>query len=515
MFNLNQKNYFISFLLIGIFLLALFLRFLYFPQNIYFGFDQARDAFVSQQILKGDLKIVGPPTGVDGWFHGPLYYYIWAPIYFFSSGNPEAVAAFLRIVNAAGIFLVFAIGTVLFNKWTGVASAFLFAVSFEQSQYALYFNHPSLAVISVMIFYLGLSLLFFKKYKNGLIPALLGLGLSLQFEFVLMYLFLVFTILMLAFKKHLPPLDKKVLLLSSGGFLLTISTFLLSEIKFHFRSVSTLASLLPLVFGHTIGVAGYCQNIYLISQRFISDNFVSQEYLTCVLLVLLLIIVFARLFTKSEFRERLLFLLIWFFAGMLPYLNNKSATPLYYYSVASSVSLLIFVGFLINKVFQKSKIAAVLLLFIPLLSNMNLIMTYNNTGSIPTINVQSGMLLVDEEKIVDYIYQNAAGEKFAINGLTMPFFVNTTWSYLFQWYGLKRYHYLPVWGGQAAEGYPGNLKVITARSALPDKQYLIIEPDRGIRLPLVENFLREENYFSKVIKEEKIGNFLVQSREPI
>lgn len=72
-----------------IFLLAVIIRFLYFPNNIYFAFDQARDAFVVQELLQGNLRLVGPTTLIEGLFHGALYYYIFAPFYFFGGGNPE------------------------------------------------------------------------------------------------------------------------------------------------------------------------------------------------------------------------------------------------------------------------------------------------------------------------------------------------------------------------------------------------------------------------------------------
>ncbi|MBS3118175.1 hypothetical protein J4417_00650, partial [Candidatus Woesearchaeota archaeon] len=75
-----MQNKKILLLLFIIFVLALTLRFLYFPNNIYFGFDQARDAFASLEIVFGEFRVVGPPTSVDGWFHGPLYYYLYAPL---------------------------------------------------------------------------------------------------------------------------------------------------------------------------------------------------------------------------------------------------------------------------------------------------------------------------------------------------------------------------------------------------------------------------------------------------
>ena len=70
-------------LLLLIFLLALIIRLLYFPDNTYFGFDQARDAYAVKEILTGDLKVQGPPTATGILHHGVLYYYIFAPFYLF------------------------------------------------------------------------------------------------------------------------------------------------------------------------------------------------------------------------------------------------------------------------------------------------------------------------------------------------------------------------------------------------------------------------------------------------
>jgi len=96
-------------ILLFIFLSAVLLRFLYFPDNTYFGFDQARDAFAVREILSGHFKITGPPTATGIFHHGVLYYYLFAPLYFFSGGDPVAVSLFLRVLNAAGIFLLFLI----------------------------------------------------------------------------------------------------------------------------------------------------------------------------------------------------------------------------------------------------------------------------------------------------------------------------------------------------------------------------------------------------------------------
>src|SRR3989304_1204100 len=131
-------------ILILLILLGLMVRFLYFPDNVYFAYDQARDAFISQKIFQGDFKIVGPPASVPGLFHGALSYYILAILYKLFEGNPFSLSAIFRIYNLIGIIPLYIIANKLFGKTTALLSAFIYAVSFEQTQYALFLRHQSL-----------------------------------------------------------------------------------------------------------------------------------------------------------------------------------------------------------------------------------------------------------------------------------------------------------------------------------------------------------------------------------
>lgn len=74
---------------------------------------------------------------------------------------------------------------------------------------------------------------------------------------------------------------------------------------------------------------------------------------------------------------------------------------------------------------------------------------------------------------------------------------------------------MPVWGGDTAQGYEGNLEVVTARSELPEKHYVIVEPVRGIFPWLISNFLDEEDLFTEVVDEKKFGEIVVQERRRI
>lgn len=500
-------------ILLLVFILATLIRFFYFPDNVYFAFDQARDSFTSLEILKGDLKVVGPPSFAnDKLSPGPLIFYIYAPIYFLFEKNPEAVSAFLRLYNALGIFLVFIIGSALFNRQIGLLAALIFAVSYEQSQYSLFISHQPLAVITVLIFYLGLAKLIFKNDQKGLVILALGLGLSIQSHYLYVSFIPLAALFSFLFRKRIFPLKKKIIFYSVAAFSATMSTFILAEIKFNFRFLSGLVSQFSGIANSGGRSSLHPESAIFVINRFMHDNFLANYSLTFIPLLIFLLIMMALLFNK-DLRPRVIFLAIWLAGGLAPYI--LSGTTSYYYSAAASVSLLILSSWLIYQIFLKNKIAAVLLLLGILANNLYLVSSFNSKGPNSDIVIQPGMLVRDQKKAIDYIYQKAGSEPFSINGLTIPLNVNTTWSYLFEWYGQQKYSRLPVWGGDAARGFQGNLQVITKRSDLPKRQFLIIEPMVGIRQYDSDNFFRIEGYFTKVIEEQKFGTITVQMREKI
>ena len=503
-------------ILILIFALALIIRFLYFPNNIYFGFDQARDAFAASDVLKGDLKIVGPPTTFEGLNHGVLYYYIWAPIYLLGQGDPTFLAAFLRTVNAALIFLVFLIGSTIFNRKVGLFAVLLFAVSFEQTQFAIYMNHPSLGVLSVLLLYWGLSLLVFQKKNYGLIIASAALALSVQFEFVLVYLMAPSLTILLMFRNHLPKIDFHIWRWAILSFLLIISTFILSEIKFHFKAINAATALLG---NSQKGVEAIISTYIFEIKKMIAYNFVGNSNLEGTGMLILIVSSVYIFYKFRNLRKGVLFIGVWFFSSFLIYLISggskdlNSNIPLFYHNMGVSVSLIILTAMLIDLIYKKVKILAILTLIVIIFMNWFLIQELNPKGSISEINVQSGMLLSDEKKVMDYMYNESKGKPFAVKGITMPFLINTTWSYLFKWYGMEKYGYLPVWNGKHADGFPGALRVQEAQEGLPVNRFLVIEPVRGIAPYLINEYLQEENYFTKVVEEKKFGEFIVQKRK--
>ena len=114
------------FILFVIFALSYFLRVMYLPENsLTFGYDQARDAYISQQILKGDVKIQGPPASTPGLYHGVFYYYLLAPLYLLGGGSPVLAAYWIAFLNTLATFIVYYLAFSMNRK---IAPALLAAI---------------------------------------------------------------------------------------------------------------------------------------------------------------------------------------------------------------------------------------------------------------------------------------------------------------------------------------------------------------------------------------------------
>src|SRR3989344_818501 len=498
-------------MVIVILLIAVIIRFLFFPNNIYFGFDQARDAFTALEIVQGNLKLIGPSTSFEGLFHGVAYDYLIVPTYWLNK-SPELTAAILRILNALGVLVVYFLGVTIFDKKVGLIAALLFAVSFEQTQFAIYMGNPSPAVISVGIMYLGLALVIFKKQIWGLILASFCLGLSIQFQFALFYLVVPFALILIIFKKEFLKLPIKIYFVSIFMLLLSIATFLLAELKYNFKTVNGLLALASA--GSEKDLLTIIQTYLFTVNKMLSFNLTGQLPLGIVVgsVLLILLIWF---FKKKYQKKQLAFLAIWFFSLVVTVLVSggvrdlQNNVPLYYPNVGVSTSLLIFIALIVS---QYKKIGTVVVMLI-VVANISMTLELNPKGTIPEINVQQGMLLSDQKLVLDYIYSSSQGQPLAVKAVTMPFNINTTWSYLFEWYGKEKYGYLPLWSGKNAIGFPGNLIVKEIQEDLPNNRYLIIEPARGIAPHLISEYIGEENYFTKIVAERNFGAFVVQKRE--
>lgn len=499
-------------LLLLIFLIALIVRFWWFPKNVYFGYDQARDAIISQEIFKQkDFKIIGPSAGKDGLFHGPFYWYLIGLPYLIANGNPNYILAFISVLNASGVFLIYFFGKTLFEKKAGLLAAFLYALSFSQTQYALYFANPSPAVLSITLLFLGWALLIFKRKNIAWMFIGLGYGLSVQFEFFLLYLFFSVPLFLLFYWQEIKErFQLKSLILGLFMLVLSLISFILTEFKFDFRTIKTLFTIF---FQSSSGSSGVKLANSTFLGRFSQEMTYGlvrfpQKFETFVPLVFLCFWVIILILDKKN-RKKILLLFIWIMTNVL--VDFFGSPQLYYVSIGMSAALLLFYSFFLEKLLKNHKTYLIIILLLIISNNIYFIKKYNPKGPIQSLYVQEGMLLENEKMVIDKIYKDAKGVKFTVNALTMPYKIKTTWAYLFNWYGKQKYGYLPFWGGEDVPGYAGVLPIPDSDKYV---RFAIFEPMRGIPEELKKEFTDSENGYGLPVWVEKIGYFEVQKRIP-
>mgnify|MGYP005842089435 CR=1 FL=1 len=82
------------------FALFLFLRLWNLEQAAYFIYDQGRDALKWAEIAQGELTLVGPTSGLAGFFIGPFWYYVGLPGFLLSGGHPLGVQVWYILLSA-------------------------------------------------------------------------------------------------------------------------------------------------------------------------------------------------------------------------------------------------------------------------------------------------------------------------------------------------------------------------------------------------------------------------------
>jgi len=505
MFLNKNKN---KILLLSIFTIALIFRFYKFKESIYFAFDQARDTYISQDIYqKGDLKFIGPPvSGNLGLFHGVLFWYLLAPLDAIASGDPIIISVFFRIINALGIFIVYVIGKRLFNSKVGLLSSLFFAVSFEQTQYSIYVGNPSLAVLSILLIFYGSTLLLSLNKNTKWSPLVMFSAAAISTQLNLMYFYTFFSVLIILFifKKESLKIKFKYYLIAFLSSILILSTYILVEIKYSFRSIQLAIKLL----NQDFGILNPNESKYILFWNkyltMFKDNFFGFFNNNLLLTIFIILFTFL-LILKARKNKNYLLLLVWtmswlilmFFGGHLAYYTNAGL----------SIGLLIVFA---SQIVKLNKYLSIILICLFIFGNIKQINAQNSNSLLVSFASQTMMKLSDEYKLIDYLYRQANNQGFTIRVTGIPYKVQTIWAYLFNYYGKNKYNYLPYWENENVLGFPGTLP--TPKQGTTCLRFRVVEPSRGIPQNLIDEDLKTENYFSDIINQQNIGHFLIETR---
>lgn len=463
----------------------------------------ARDAYEAQAIWKNhDIKVQGPPTTTPGLYSGVLYYYLLAIPYSISNGDPKVAAIFLSLISSLSIIPIFLLAKDLLksNPWAYLA-ALLFAISFEATQYGPWLSNPSPAIFTIACFFYSLRL-WQKNNKWGLPLAVLFASFSAQLEFFLIFLFVVILLFKYFFKIKFKFTE---LFLSLIIFLGLMSTFLISMIRFNTFS-QVLQGFLSI--GQAADISfriKFTDFLFIYINRF-SDLFINNFFPLNVLIGGILgfsvLVILAKHSDKFILFTLLSYIPIFLFGG-----QNAPYT-----TVGMVVPAILGVSLLLQIIFKKDRKLAFLAVTLILFANLYMILKINPHGQLLLV-IPKQMLLKNQLNLIDETYQEADGKQFSINTLTLPLWTNTSWAYLYSWYGQKKYGYLPSFYGRDQIGLLGadDLQKIDKPLSL---SFFIIEPQIGIPQNFYNQEISTEDGKTKLVESFKFDGLTLERRQP-
>lgn len=448
-----------------------------------FYYYQARDADVSRSILEeSDLKIQGPATSGtnDKIYNGVLYYYLIGPIYTLFKGNPLAPTLFLSFLSSLAVMPIYLIGKEIFkSRNVGIGASLLYAFSVDAAQLGTWLGNSSIATWSVPFFYFFLWQSLFKKKKKFLLLTALFLGLANQATLYTAYLLGVVVIVYIfqaVKEKNFWFLGGKNFFKAIVIYLMVVSTMILTQIKLLLSGVYELNQL-------SINTGGK-PGLYEVTKEIIGI-YVNKAEITLLpsipkaSLILVFLIILWFLISKNSLSKKI-FISLWLFMPTVMFLILGRGS---YYSITGLNSCIyLIVAWIFYQSFKKTlpnifRVVTTLGIIIFIVSNFSSVQKIRETQA-NNLTVQSGAFLNRLLEVVDYTYKTADGDQFSISALTSPYKYSTTWAYLYSWYGMNHYGYLPKFVGSDQKGIPAG--DLLENTDTPEKiHFSIYESDPG------------------------------------
>jgi len=174
--------------------------------------------------------MIGPVTGLAGIFLGPFYYYLIAPFYLISGGNPVLPAVFLAILSTIAIHVVYVLGKEFEDRITGLVAAVIAGFSYYIVLAGRWLSNPTSILLTSVLLLLSMWKIVKGESKRWWIAIALLIGISLHFEAASAVFYLpMILVFALWQRKNFPSI--KILLISA---IVLLGTFL-PQIIFNFR----------------------------------------------------------------------------------------------------------------------------------------------------------------------------------------------------------------------------------------------------------------------------------------
>lgn len=481
-------------------------------QNIYFWFDQARDAIISKGIIDNhDLKIQGPSASgsEDAVFHGVLYFYIIGPLYSLFKGNVIYVAHVFTILTSLSVIPVYFLAKKFLDNstWKSVLTILIYLVTAHTISMGVWLSNPSLAMVSIPLFYYFLWLVFIDK-KSSYFPILMGiLGITNQFAIYTIYLWMSLVLMMIYSNKCIQHKFTSIKQIFFGLliYLLSISTIIITQLKLYQQDIFTFSNFII-----TNTSTSLTHIFHQISKVYL-QNASNIIYPKMGLLSIAICITALLMLWKNQKKNQLFLALVYLVSPvMLIFFRD----PAYHYLVGIEAIISILFAYVIMDLLRSNYVsikffAIISLLFFFIAHIVQLSDNIQQKYFLP--GVEQGSNLKDQLLIIDKISQLTQQPEFSYSTLTNPYQYNTTWSYLFSWHEKTLRPSKSLFFGADQSGIFGD-SLITQTTIPKQNHFTIYESAQILPQSITEEFVSSQDAIATVAATYKFNSLKLDYR---
>src|SRR5258708_4450114 len=433
-----------------LFIVAFLIRSYKLPDNLFFGYEQGRDAYIIQKIytLK-EFTLIGPKTDIGGIFHGPLYYYLMTIPYGLSGGNPVVASFFLILLSSTIPVIAYLLFKDMFGSLKlGFAAGLIAALSFELITYSRWLSNVTLAFIFVALAYFALWKYIKLKKDFYFILSVIFASIASQFEIILI---IEFVFVYLAFWiTRIMKFNFKTFLVAIFSLLIIFSPLIFFDLR-HQHLISN--AFLSLATSSVTGSEGssFTNSLDQFRLKYLTMFgrtlfFYEETILRAFFIGLILIglrtylvrigLVAKQVIGKSKLDKQMtvfLFLVIWSFMSLTTLVVGSNLDQAYVGSGLGLIGLLI----LAIKSLWPKKITRVLVIILILMMFAGLVRTFDyltNNKKAFFATVQEDLNLADQKKVLSFINKDAQNQKYRLPAFTIPYLHPEGWYYLDDYY---------------------------------------------------------------------------------
>lgn len=413
-----------------------------FNGDFFFLSDQGRDYLLTKSIvINHKFTLIGTHSGLGGFFHGPLWLYMLAPIFLLGHGNPLFFAWFYLALAILTVLVGFFLAKILYNKKIAVIFTFILALS--PIIWQRISNTIGVNIMPLLYIFLFFFLIKFWRGKiwNFIFVTFLT-GLAFQFE-TASAIVLVPVIILGFFLEKRARFNFKLILFSILSFIISLGTFIFFDLRHQFLMTKSLLNFLN---KHQT-LKGYLPFQERLSEHFLSlvgvfksAFFIDQLFLWGVILIIIFfgIIIFDRK-NNLNYRKEIFLLFLFPIVTYVFYLFYPYVIwPEYVLGLLIPVALafsLIFYQFLENSYLK-------ILAYGFILFTIFLVANFLKTEYFFYSNNTTAGSYKNQIRVIKWIFAKNKNKSFSYFVYTPETFTYGA-DYLFWWKGRTQYNYLP------------------------------------------------------------------------